>query len=288
MQPLTIGDCTITSIMEWTGPFADPARMMPLSTPEAVARHHGWMAPVHWDAGTGLLIMAFQSFLIRTPRKTILVDTCVGNHKERPARPNWHRQNWPWLDNLRAAGVTPEEIDLVLCTHLHVDHVGWNTRLVGGRWVPTFPNARYLIARTEYDDLVAHPHPAGPIYEDSVLPIVEAGKADLVDANHEIDDGLWLEHTPGHTVGHVCIHLKSGGMHAVFIGDMMHHPVQVPNPQWSTAFCRDPAQAAATRVSFLERHIDTPSWIIPAHFAGGTAGRVKSGGDQWRFDFHAA
>ena len=285
MKPLKIGDCTITSIMEWTGPYAEPAKLLPDSTPAAMERHRAWLGPVHWDPGTGLFVMAFQSFVIQTPRRTILVDTCIGEDKERPARPNWHRQKWPWLDNLRAAGVTPEQIDLVLCTHLHVDHVGWNTRLVNGRWVPTFPNARYVIARQEYEDLIANPHPAGPIYEDSVLPVVEAGQADFVETNHEIDKGIWLEHTPGHTVGHVCIHVESQGVHAIFVGDMMHHPMQVPNPTWSSGFCRDPKQSAKTRVGYLERHVDTANVLIPAHFAGATAGRVRHAHDHFTFDW---
>ena len=151
MTTLKIGDVTIGGVLEWQGVYRDPLELYPDATRDAVDAHRGWLEPHSIDPQTGNVIMAFRSYVVRTERLTILIDACVGNDKERPVRPNWHRQQWPWMDNLRAQGVTPEDIDIVMCTHLHTDHVGWNTQLVDGRWVPTFPNANYLFHKIEYD-----------------------------------------------------------------------------------------------------------------------------------------
>ena len=288
MKPTTIGEVTVAAIMEYSGPYRDPLEMYPDATPEMVERHRPWMEPECLDPATGKMILAFQSYLLRTPHHTVLIDTCVGEDKERPLRPDWHRMKWPWMDNLRAAGVAPEDIDFVLCTHLHVDHVGWNTRLEDGRWVPTFPNARYLFARTEYAFWETR-HKDDPYYtdvfRDSVLPVVEAGRVDFVDGDHEIESGLHLEPSPGHTPGHVCVNLESGGQRAVFSGDMMHHPLQVPEHQLSSMFCADPDQSRKTRTAFVERHADTGTLIVPAHFPGRTAGRIvgRDGGLMFEF-----
>ena len=177
----------------------------------------------------------------------------------------------------------------MFCTHLHVDHVGWNTRLQDGRWVPTFPNARYVFGRREYEFAEAEQHnpgnPHGPAFRDSVLPVMEAGSAVLVDDDHAIDDTLYLTPSPGHTPGHVCVNLASGGDKAIFTGDMMHHPVQCLEPDWSSRFCFDPVRSAATRRRVLGECADTGTLVLPAHFPSPTAGHVKSAGDAFRFDF---
>jgi glyoxylase-like metal-dependent hydrolase (beta-lactamase superfamily II) len=167
------------------------------------------------------------------------------------------------LDDLHAAGVAPERVDVVVCTHLHVDHVGWNTRLVGGRWVPTFPNATYLFTGEEWE---YWRHEKDACIADSVEPVVAAGQARLVDSDHAIDPWLRFEPSPGHTPGHVCLRLSTGAGEAVFAGDLMHRTVQVAEPQWSSRFCYDPKRAAATRRAFVERHADTGTLILPAHF----------------------
>ncbi len=289
MKTQRIGETTIDSIHEYSGPYRDPLEMYPDATPEIIDRHKHWMVPDCLDADSGELILAFQSYLIRTPRYTILVDGCVGEDKERPLRPNWHRQKWPWMANLRAAGVTPEHIDFVMCTHLHVDHVGWNTVLDDGRWVPTFPNARYLFGATEYEywkNEIADQEWIRDAFNDSVLPVVEAGRADLVSSDHEFADGLWLEPTPGHTPGAVCMNLQSGSDKAIFTGDMMHHAIQVPEPQLSSMFCTDPALSAATRKGFIDANADTGNLILPAHFPGESVGRiVDAGNGVCMFDF---
>jgi glyoxylase-like metal-dependent hydrolase (beta-lactamase superfamily II) len=189
-----------------------------------------------------------------------------------------------FLTDLEAAGFPPQSIDLVLCTHLHVDHVGWNTRLENGAWVPTFPRARYLFARTEWEHWSEKAGDEyGPIIADSVRPIVEAGLADLVEGDHRISEGLWLEPTPGHTPGHVSLHLRSGGREAIITGDLMRHPIQCGEPQWNSVACVEPGQAQATRREFLERYSARDVLVLGTHFAAPTAGRVVNHGSAWRF-----
>lgn len=276
MSTLRIGDARIDSVMEFEGPYRFPNEMYPDADAGLVDEHRPWLEPRYLDPASGQLIFAFRSFLIRTDRLTILVDGCVGNHKNRPERPVWHQQNWPWMDNLRAQGVAPEEIDLVMCTHLHVDHIGWNTKLEDGRWVPTFPNAKYLFHEKEYAFWEEeYPKQAWikDAFADSVLPVVDAGLAEMVSGDHEIDRGIWLEPSPGHTPGHVSMNLERDGARGVFCGDLMHTPLQIPEAQLSTIFCTDPELSRATRTAFVDRHADTDTIILPAHFPGsGTGG----------------
>lgn len=286
---IRIGSAAVDGVLEWAGSYRDPLEIYPDATREAVERHRAWLEPDSLDPESGALVMAFQSYLLRTDRLTVLIDTCVGNDKNRPLRPNWHRRNWPWMDNLRACGVTPEEIDVVLCTHLHTDHVGWNTRLQDGRWTPTFPNARYLFHEKEYaywQQEYRRQEWLRDAFEDSVLPVVEAGRAVMVAGDHEIDHGLFLEPTPGHTPGAVCLHLKDGGEHAVFCGDLMHHPLQVPEAQWSSIFCTDPELSRQTRMAFVDRFTETDSMVLPAHFISG--GHIVGGGPDGKPMFRFA
>ena len=229
METITCGHCEISSVEESTVPFRTLPEMYPDATEEMVEKHLSWMAPDYMDAETRMMLFSFKSYVIRTGRLTILLDACVGNHKDRPGRPNWHQQNWPYMANLAAVGVRPEEIDIVMCTHLHIDHVGWNTQLKDGRWVPTFPNARYVFAKAEYDHwqkMLGTSEVGDNVFNDSVLPVVEANRADLVAMDHEIDHGIVLEPTPGHTPGHVALHLNSAGDDAVFY----RRPVSSPGP----------------------------------------------------------
>ena len=287
MKTRLFGDVRVDSVMEHVGPYADPLQMFPDATAEAVSSHRHWMEPDHYDPASAQCIMAFQSYLIRTPHHTILVDTCVGEDKQRH-NPAWTNAKWPWLDNLQAHGVRPEDVDFVMCTHLHPDHVGWNTQLRDGRWVPTFANAKYLFAAGEYAHWQAEyeaGNPRGPAFEDSVLPIVDAGRASLVSDDFEIEEGLNFLPTPGHTPHHVALELTSGGKRAIFSGDLMHHPLQVPERQWSTMFCSDMDRSRATRTKFVETHADRDVVILPAHFAGESAGRVVERNGTLMFDF---
>ncbi len=288
MQTKRLGDIEISAIAEHTGPYRDPLEMFPDATAELVDRHRGWLEPGCIDPDNGMLILAFQSYLVRTGRHTILVDGCVGEDKNRPERPNWHRQKWPWMANLRAAGVAPEEIDIVMCTHLHVDHVGWNTRLEDGKWVPTFPNASYLFGETEYRYWEARYKEMSWLrdaFEDSVLPVMEAGKVTLVASDHEIEAGLTLEPIPGHTPGQVALNAEGGGARAIMCGDLFHHALQVPEPHLNSIFCVDGELSAKTRTEFVDRHVDTDTLILPAHFPGESAGRIRDVGGERRFIF---
>jgi glyoxylase-like metal-dependent hydrolase (beta-lactamase superfamily II) len=196
--------------------------------------------------------------------------------------------NFPYLEELGKAGVQPEEIDFVMCTHLHIDHVGWNTRLQDGRWVPTFPNAKYIFARKEYEfweerDRSGAEGPVPNVFDDSVLPVMEAGQAELVEMDYQFDNGLWFEPAPGHTAGNVVINLKSGDATAVLSGDVMHHPLQLARPDWSSRACEDHAQSARTRRALIERYADTPTLMCPAHFASPSMGHIVSRGDAFTY-----
>ena len=285
MHMRTVGDVRVSRVIEMEGPSFAIDDLFPDADGESVAAalaaEGDWLLPRFIDPESRFLIMSLHSFVIRTARHVILVDTCVGNDKERPGRDAWHRRDGPFLDRLAEAGVRPEDVDVVLCTHLHVDHVGWNTRLVDGRWVPTFPNARYIFARREYAfwEAKAAAAPAGTVnvgsYDDSVLPVVVAGQAIFVDDDHEIEDGLWLEPAPGHTPGNIILNLVSGGTRAAFTGDVMHHPLQLVRPDWSSRFCEDPGQSRATRRALIERFAESGTLILPAHFPTPTVGHIE-------------
>jgi glyoxylase-like metal-dependent hydrolase (beta-lactamase superfamily II) len=280
---LDVGQVLVSAIVERAGPTR-PTWLLPDATPEAVERHRGWLAP-HFLDDKGRFLQSIHTFVVRTPALTVLVDTCVGNDKDRGGRPPFHMLHTAFLEDLRAAGVAPESIDVVLCTHLHVDHVGWNTRLERGRWVPTFPRARYLFARREWEHWSAErDDDTVRIMADSVTPIVEAGLATFVEADHRISDELWLEPTPGHTPGHVSVRLRSGDADAVITGDLMHHPIQMAEPQWCSHFDVDPEQARKTRRAFCERYADRPVTVLGTHFHHPTAGRIVTHGPAWRLE----
>jgi len=236
------------------------------------------------DVEKGLLRMSFHSFVVRTPEGTLLVDTCVGNHKERRMLPEWHQQEFPYLERLGQAGLAPADIDFVCCTHLHGDHVGWNTRLENGRWVPTFPNARYLFADTEiaYWEQLHEREPGNmyrQVWDDSVLPVLLSGQAMRVDSEAEILSGVRLRPAPGHTPGNVVVELDDGRRQAVMTGDVVHHPVQIERPHWCSNFDDNPDHARLTRHAVLKRLADTDTIMLPAHFTAPTAVRISSEGD---------
>jgi glyoxylase-like metal-dependent hydrolase (beta-lactamase superfamily II) len=284
----TFGASTLRRVVESEGPLLSPFEVFAECTQGHLDENSGWLMPRFLDPASGLLTLSIQSFLIRQAGLTILVDTCSGNDKER-VRPHFNRRKWPWIETLRAAGVAPEDVDVVLCSHLHVDHVGWNTRLENGRWVPTFPKARYLISRREWDFWRnAGPGPlarSGDYISDSVLPIFAAGQAELVRDDHAIAGDISLEPAPGHTPGLVLLRLAGGGREAILTSDMMHHPLQLRYPEWSTKFCIDPAQARVTRVNFLKTHAGSGRLIFPNHFPTPTGGRIERDGSFYRFAF---
>jgi glyoxylase-like metal-dependent hydrolase (beta-lactamase superfamily II) len=283
-----IGQVQVSSVIESEGPFLAVRDFFPDVDQAVIDANKDWLMPRFIDPASEMIILNIQSYILRAPRHTILVDTCVGNHKNRPGRDSFHQLNLPYMADLAAAGVQAEEVDFVLCTHLHVDHVGWNTKLVDGRWVPTFPNAKYIFARKEYE-FWEQRHIDGTqgkvpnVYDDSVLPVMEAGQAVLVDMDHQIDDNMWFEPAPGHTLGNVVLNLQSGDEKAVLSGDVIHHPLQLIRPEWSSRACEDPIQSAATRRALIERYVVTDTLIAPAHFAVPTVGHIISKGDSFGY-----
>ncbi len=285
-EAIRVGDdLAIHRIVEQEEPLFDPLEFFPGLTREALDENRAWLEPAGaLDPGTGKLRLCVQSYLVRTPRHTILVDTCVGNDKPRPGRPFWNmRKDDAWERGLAATGVRVEEIDYVMCTHLHVDHVGWNTRLRDGRWVPTFPNARYIFGEKEFAHWSAeHAKAANPVMADSVLPIVEAGRADLVRTDAALDDHVRLVPTPGHTPDHYAVELGRRNTAAVLTGDLIHSPLQARFPEMSMRADFDPAQAASTRRCFMECHCDTGTLVCTAHFPSPSVGHVGRWGDGFR------
>ncbi|MCP4327886.1 MAG: MBL fold metallo-hydrolase [Alphaproteobacteria bacterium] len=263
--------------------YKTPLELFTDATAEIVEAYRAWMEPWAMCPESGKLIMPVQSYLVRTRHHTILIDTCVGCAKDNPHFEPWHRRDEAsWLAALVAAGVAPEAVDFVLCTHFHADHCGWNTRRVDGRWVPTFPNASYVLSRDEVAHYAANPNNA---YRESVLPVIEAGQAVLVDMDHALDDEVWLEPTPGHTPGHVAVRLASQGREAVMCGDLIHAPIQCVFPDWRFRIDSDPEQGRATRRHFLAAHCDSGRTVLTAHFPSPSMGHVVADGDAYRFAF---
>ena len=274
-----VGDVRITQIVELTSASLGKY-LLPQASPEAMAAIP-WMSPfLDQDM---LLLLSMHSLLIESMGQTILVDTCIGNDKER-TYPRWNRMQGDFLERFAKAGFSTDQVDTVLCTHLHVDHVGWNTRLVGGRWVPTFAGASYLFAEEEWQHWRQEEPVYGPVIQDSVQPVFDAGKAVLVKQNHRVNDEVVLEPTPGHTPGHVSVHISSDGEEAVITGDIMHHPCQIRHPEWTVSADTDQQKALSTRTDFLNRYADRPVLIIGTHFAGPAAGYLVRDGDTFRLD----
>jgi glyoxylase-like metal-dependent hydrolase (beta-lactamase superfamily II) len=282
----TIGNATIEKVEEICGTGFKPARMFPNFDQEAFDAQTGWMVPDHVEADSDRLVSSVHSWIVKTGRHTILIDTCLGNHKDR-RNPGWNQLDTPFLQRLNACGCSPESVDFVMCTHLHVDHVGWNTKLENGRWVPTFPNAKYLFARREYAHWEAEHKTQGKetnggSFDDSVLPVVEAGKAVMIDSAHQPDPMITIKDYPGHTPGSIAINLRDGGKQACFSGDIMHHPIQVYHPDWSSQFCSDPALSARSRRKLLEDCVESNALLCPAHFAGANAGYITPERDAFK------
>jgi glyoxylase-like metal-dependent hydrolase (beta-lactamase superfamily II) len=278
-----IGDVTVTKIVELEA-TGGSRFLLPQATREAVLPI-AWLRP-HFADEEGRLRLSIHSFVVETPERRIVVDTCLGNDKIGRKIPHWNDRDGPYLADMAAAGFPAESIDTVLCTHLHTDHVGWNTRKVDGRWVPTFPRARYLMGRTEYEhwmNVKDRPDTAG-LMADSVTPVVEAGLAVMVETNERICEEISLVPTLGHTPGHVSVMIQSKGEQALITGDFMHHPCQIAHPEWSTLADSDPEQGIDTRRRMFQRLAGTPVLILGTHFAGVTAGRLVVDGDSYRLD----
>lgn len=275
----TVGKVRITKLVEMET-VGSTRFILPAATNDEI-RKLPWLIP-HFATEEGRLKMSIHSLVVETPTRRIVVDTGLGNDKQGRGVPTWNNRSTPFLETMTAAGFPPDSIDTVLCTHLHVDHVGWNTRLVEGKWVPTFPGASYLFGRTEYEywrDYTAEPDKVA-VFNDSVKPVVDAGLAELIPSDHQICDEISVIPTPGHSPGHMSVLIESGGEQGLLSGDVAHHPCQMAHLDWCSVVDSDPAQSAASRHKLFSRFADTPTLVIGGHFA---AGHIKRDGDAFRF-----
>ena len=257
--------------------------LFPEAKPEQLLPIHSWLMPHFLKPDGQTMTVSVHTFVIQSGGATIVVDTCIGDDKERDA-PNWNKRTSDFLDRLAERGAAREAVDAVLCTHLHVDHVGWNTILENDRWVPTFPNADYLIGREEWAFWEHEDDPFGKQAKaDSILPIVESDLVRFVETDHQINDEVCLVPTPGHTPGHVSVLIQSKGERAIITGDLFHHPLQFANPGWKDIADVDGTLAEQTRLSFMQEYGDE-TLVLGTHFASPTAGHVVRDGDFWRFD----
>ena len=280
IQQYTVGEVIITAVVEAETLGVPPQLFFPDSDAGLVARHP-WLVPDFADS-SGNIAFRVQAFVVRTTTRTILVDPCVGNGKTR-SLPFWNQLSTNWLELLAAAGVPPESVDLVVHTHLHEDHLGWDTAWVNGSWTPVFVNARHLYTQRELDYARERSNPNDPVFEDSIEPIFAAGLADIVAEDADLGEGLRLEPSPGHTPGHVSLWITSGGVRALITGDFMHHPLQFAEPQLREVADADIEQARATRTRMIGAAVAADALIVGTHFPTNPGGRAVPDGDAWKF-----
>jgi glyoxylase-like metal-dependent hydrolase (beta-lactamase superfamily II) len=278
-MPWKVGKVKITKVVELET-IGSTRFILPLATNEEI-RKLPWLIP-HFATEEGRLKMSIHSLIVETPGNRILVDTGLGNDKQGRSVPTWNNRDTPFLETLTTAGFPPDSIDTVLCTHLHVDHVGWNTRLAGGAWVPTFPKARYLFGKTEYEHWRDHSDTPDrvAVFNDSVKPIVDAGRVELIASDARLTGEIAMIPTPGHSPGHMSIHITSDGVEGLLTGDVAHHPCQMAHLDWSSTADSDPVRSAATRRELFGRFADTPTLVIGGHF---NAGHIRRDGDAFKF-----
>lgn len=275
-----IGDIEIWRLLDWHGLFLPPEKLFP-NAPEDVAQIIEGLAAGSVCPETGRLILPVQGFLLKTPDHVILIDSCIGNHKTSTSLTFWHNlTDTRFLSALTAAGVEPADVDYVLCTHLHIDHTGWNTRLENGKWVPTFPNAKYLMPRGDEDMVKGGDQ---RLFNENISPIIEAGQAEFVDSPHALGDCVSLMPTPGHTPGHVSILLRSGGKEALITGDAIHSSAQCQHPDWEFVFDFDAEMAKTSRRHLLETCSERGLTVLGTHFTLPSIGQITSDGDVFRW-----
>lgn len=289
MDTISLGDVEITRVVEQPSMGLSREFVFPDVAVEQWRRHQDWLVPEYLDPDADEVRTMVQTWLVRSEGRTILIDTGIGNGKERPYMPLFAHLNTDYLDELAVAGVRPEDVDMVICTHVHGDHVGWNTYLADREWRPTFPNARYLIARADFD----YWNPENEVrtrsgrrmqnvFEDSVAPVHRAGQTVLWDGDHyHVDANLRIEPAPGHTPGSAVVLLRSGTDRAVFAGDLLHSPLQIVEPDYAPCFDEDENQARAARRRILEWTSDHNALLIPAHFPGPSAAEVRRNGNTF-------
>jgi len=278
-----IGDVEVARIVEINAFEDDMSMLLKDATPEFVQQYK-WLVP-HFATPAGKMLISFQAFALRSRGKAVMIDTCIGADRKREYDVFCNLQT-TFMEDLEAAGYPANSVNAVLCTHLHFDHVGWNTRLVNGKWVPSFPNARYLFGKKEYDHWV-HMRNTGGYHDfehmtDSIDPVIAAGLVDFIGPDYEITDEVSLFPTPGHTPGHVSVHIKSRGEEAVITGDMMHHPIQLIDPERPGNFDMDKPAGGQTRRAFVERFGNSNVRVIGSHFCDPSSGWIVRDGSGWK------
>ncbi len=287
MQVFKVGKATVTRIEETYQPIYPVKDLFPACTDEILQKHASWLPP-HYDAATGKIKLSVHSWLLQVDGRKILIDCCCGNHKSRPQRLWWNMLNEPWLDRLAAAGARPDEIDLVMCTHLHHDHLGWNTVQRDGRWVPTFPNARYVFSQLDFDyfkKVDADPKTAPAefgTFRECVMPVVDAGKADFITGPHKLNEFIDIEPAGGHSPGHFVFKLNIGGVKAMLTGDVFHHLLQVYHPDWNFPKNSDAEQAKQSRRKVFDELAATGAMVFPGHVGAPFAGYIEKDGSNFK------
>lgn len=277
-----VGDVKVTLVRElslWI-PFE---ALLPEYDPQVIEANRSWLAP-NFLNDAGEMSLSMHALVLESQGQVIVVDTCVGDRPV-PGQEQISFIGDQFIRDLAAAGYPPERVDAVLCTHLHFDHVGWNTRLVDGKWVPTFPNARYYFGRVDYEYWDAGHEGFALTFGDAVRPVMEAGLAELVEMDHRINDEVWLEPSPGHSPGHVSVCISSKGENAVITGDLVHHPIQFVHPDWIDSADYDASMAEGTRVTFRNRYGNSSTLVFGTHFGGTSCGHLRQNAGAW--EFHA-
>jgi glyoxylase-like metal-dependent hydrolase (beta-lactamase superfamily II) len=284
----SVGDLTIHRVIESEAPLFDPLTFFPTLSREVLDENRSWLEPAYIDPASGQLMLCIQSYIVRTKHHNILIDSCVGNQKDRTNYPFWHRMESDRYErNLAATGLTVNDIDYCMCTHMHVDHVGWNTRLENGRWIPTFPKARYVFADRElafWTEKERTDPGKQPWIADSVLPIVAAGRQEIVASAHQLSDVVQLIPTPGHTIDHYSVLVGKPGADAVIGGDMIHSPIQARYPELCMRADYDRQQSGETRRALFSRLCDTSTLLCTGHFPSPSKGLLTRWGDGFRFN----
>jgi glyoxylase-like metal-dependent hydrolase (beta-lactamase superfamily II) len=274
----TFGEVTVTRVIDTQGPFST-ARAFPGAPLEEMDKAAAWLVPHFYDPATKNILFNYQSYVVKTPRHTVVMELGYGNDKQR-GNPAMSMRKGPYLANLAAVGVRPDDVDYVLASHFHTDHVGWASQMIGGQWRPAFPNARYLIDKAELDGMTRGalgPDPGTKIaYEDSIKPVIDAGRAEMIAGGFYIGDGVQVVSTPGHTPGHQSLAIDSMGKRAILCGDILHNPIEVRFPEWEVLFDQDKEAGKAVRRKFCDQYADTDVTVFAAHFGGPTAGKIVS------------
>lgn len=304
-ETFLVGDMRIIKVPELALDAVDASQLFPEGDLQGLLSDAGHWGKRSYDVESGLLRQSIHAWVVQTPTHTVLIDTATGNDKFRPTAPVFHQLKEPFLQRLQAIGVSPEAVDLVLLTHLHADHVGWNTRLQDEKWVPTFPNARYVFSDHEYDYNLAlsrepeavasilrqteigipRHQPLDGVFEDSVMPIVEAGLDQRIVVDNTLIEGFRFHATPGHSIDHASISVTSRGETALFWGDVMHHPLQVRHPETNSVYCEFPETATQSRHKAMQLAVDLDALVFTTHFGDSSVGKVSQQKQSFAWQF---